>query len=237
MNIVTNISLIRRNARIAQITMFGGLAVLAAGMFLTFKQPEQVSLSFAALMVGFILSQIGIYFQNRWGRSPRPDEQLNDSLKGLDSKYTLYHYTTPVPHLLVGPGGVWVLLPRQQRGQITYSKNRYRQKGGGLLQSYLKLFAQEGIGRPDLDIQSEKDTLRKFLEKQLPEDVKIPDIQAALVFTNKSAEVDIHEGENLPAETVVLGKLKDTIRKSVKVKQLSPERVKQIQDLLEGTEE
>ena len=57
----------------------------------------------------------------------------------------------PTAHLLVGPVGVWVLMPRHQAGRITYdeNKNRWRQKGGNF---YLKIFAQENLGRPDLEI-------------------------------------------------------------------------------------
>src|SRR4030065_1166954 len=114
MNIIRNEKLIKRNSRIAQITVVAGLAVLAAGMFISFRYKEQVTLSMGALLVGFLLSQIGIYFSNRWGRRPRPDELLDQSLKGLDSKFTLYHYSTPVAHLLLGPAGVWLLLPYHQ---------------------------------------------------------------------------------------------------------------------------
>ena len=71
MNIATNEPLVKRNTRIAQVTMIGGLAVLAGGMFISFRMPERFTLSLAALMVGFLLSQIGIYYSNRWARRPR----------------------------------------------------------------------------------------------------------------------------------------------------------------------
>ena len=235
MNIYTNEKLVKRNARIAQFSMFGGLAVLAGGMIISFRDPARYfNLSLLALALGFILSQVGIYFTNRFGRSPRPDQLLNQALKGLDSKYALYHYMTASSHVLVGPAGVWVLLPRHQRGIVTYSKGRYRQKSGGLLQNYLKIFAQEGLGRPEMDVQNEKESLRNWLTKRMPEESTIPDIQAALVFTNARVEIDILEDETLPAETVMLVKLKDVMRKAAKAKVLSAERAKQIQDFLVG---
>ena len=230
MNIVRNDALVRRNARIAQITMLGGLLVLGGGMFISFRMPEQFGLSLAALMIGFALSQVGIYFSNRWGRRPRPDELLNQALKGLDNKYSIYHYTAPVSHLLVGPSGIWVLMPRHQRGKITYAKGRWHQKGGNL---YLKIFAQESLGRPDLEVMSEIENLQNFFKKNLPEDTKLPEIQAALVFTNPKAEVDIPEDENPPAATILLGKLKEIVRKPTKGKTLSVEKVRQIRQLLE----
>lgn len=226
MNIIRNEKLIKRNGRIAQITVVAGLAVLAAGMFISFRYKEQVTLSMGALLVGFLLSQIGIYFSNRWGRRPRPDELLDASLKGLDSKYTLYHYSTPVSHLLLGPAGMWLLLPYHQRGTITFSKGRWRQSGGNL---YLKIFAQESLGRPEMDVVNEMSRLQSHLVKNLPEE-QFPDLKAALVFTNPRTVINVPDDVEAPAETVTLGKLKETIRKQGKNKGLSPEKLKLLQD-------
>lgn len=232
MNIQINETLIKRNARIGQITMLSGLLVLAGGMYVSFRMPTQVPLSLGALMVGFILSQVGIYFSNRWGRRPRPDELLNQALKGLDKNHTIFHYRKLASHLLVGPTGIWVLLPYYQRGKITYQNGRWRQRGGNVLLAYLKLFAQEGIGRPDLEMAAETGAVRKFLKEIFPEDEKIPEVQAALVFTNPSVEIDIPEDINTPAETVTLSKLKDVIRKKAKGNSLSAEKTRQIQEAL-----
>ena len=84
MQIVTNESLIKRNARIGQVTSIAGLGVLVAGMIISFTRPELFVWSLVALLAGFTLSQIGISFGNRWGRRPRPDEVLDASLQGLD---------------------------------------------------------------------------------------------------------------------------------------------------------
>jgi hypothetical protein len=231
MIIETNEPLIKRNTRIAQIASLSGLAVLAGGMFIAFTRAELISLSFGALLVGFILSQIGIYFTNRWGRRPRPDETLNQALKGLDNKYALYHYLTPASHLLIGPAGIWVLLLRHQRGTITFSKGRWRQKGGGLLQGYLRIFAQEGLGRPDLEITNEVESMHNFLIKHLPDD-EISPIESALVFTNPDVDIQIDESDNPLTPTLYLSKLKNYIRKTAKGKPISMERVQEVQKVV-----
>ncbi|MFL7891872.1 MAG: hypothetical protein ACK2UM_15395 [Anaerolineales bacterium] len=225
MEIISNDRLIKRNARIGQVTSITGLVILAGGMFISFTRPEMFSISLVALLVGFGLSQIGIYFGNRWGRRPRPDEMLNDALKGLDGRYSLYHYSTPTSHLLVGPAGIWVLMPRQQAGTITYddNKKRWRQKGGSI---YLKIFAQENLGRPDLEIGSELHAVSRFLEDHLDKE-QIPEVSAALVMTNEKCVV---EAENAPAPTLEAKKLKDFIRKTAKSKPISLDLVKEIQD-------
>lgn len=231
MQIIRNDKLIKRNARIAQSAMIAGVLVLAGGMFLSFRHPEQFTLTLLALVLGFALSQIGIYFSNRWARKPRPDEALDQGLKGLDDKYTLYHYSTPVSHLLVGPCGIWVLSPKHQGGTITYSKGKWHQKGGNL---YLKIFAQEGLGRPDLEIAGDVDKLLKHLKKRINNDkVELPDIFAALVFTNPDTNINITGEEKPLAETIPLAKLKDLIRKYAKAKTLSIEKVKYFNELFE----
>jgi hypothetical protein len=224
MEIITNERLVRRNARVGQITSLVGLLVLAGGMYISFTQPQLFGLSLAALLVGFALSQIGIYFGNRWSRRPRPDEALNQALKGLDDRYHLYHYKTPASHLLVGPAGVWVLLPRHQKGTITYDeeKGRWRQRGGNL---YLKIFAQEGLGRPDLEIGGELSATHNYLSRLMPDD-EVPEVRAALVFTNESTNV---EADSASSPTLPVKKLKDFMRKEAKNKPISMDVVKEIQ--------
>jgi len=228
MNIETNEKLIKRNSRIAQVSMFAGLLALVAALIISFRYQELIWLSLIGMLLGLILSQIGIYYTNRWARRPRPDELLNRALKGLDNKYCLYHYKSPVSHLLIGPSGIWILSPRHQRGIMSFSKGRWRQKGGNL---YLKLFAQEGIGRPDLEIAYEVEKMQKFLYDKLP-DKTIPPINAALIFTNDNAVIQIDDTEKPPAITLHLKKLKDYLRKVAKGKPISMEIVNNLQRIL-----
>jgi hypothetical protein len=182
-----------------------------------------------SLLVGFVLSQIGIYYGNRWGRRPRPDELLSQALKGLDGRYNLYHYTTPTSHLLVGPAGVWILMPRHQPGTISYdpARNRWRQRGGNV---YLKIFAQDSLGRPDLEFGPELNNMQRFLRDHL-EDGEPPEVQAALVFTNEKTEV---EADDAPIAAVQARKLKDFIRKAAKSKPISQTTLEEIKQILPG---
>jgi hypothetical protein len=227
MKIYTNEKLVRRNARIGQYSSILGLATLAGGMYASFRFPEQIALAWGALILGFTLSQVGIYFGNRWGRRPRPDEWLNSALKGFDDRFAIFHYLGPTAHLFIGPAGLWVFLPRHQIGRIIYDKGRWRQKGGGFIQGYLRLFAQEGLGRPDLDISAEVESVKKYINKKIP-DIEFPEIQAALVFTNEKAEI---EAEDAPFPALPSSKLKEYIRKVSKTKPLSPEKAQLITDL------
>ena len=228
MKIIKNEKLINRNAKIGQYTSLGALAVLGVGMYISFTRPELFIWAVVALLLGFTLTQIGMYFGNRWGRSPRPDEKLDSGLKGLHKDFCIYHWSTPVSHLLVGPAGVWVLIPYHQRGQVTYRKNRFRMSGGGFMQNYMRLFGQEGIGRPDLEAESEINSIRKALAKELDED-EIPEINAALVFTTEGVEI---EAEEAPIPVLPLKKLKDFMRNKAKEKPITPQELEKVQAVL-----
>ena len=217
MKIIKNEKLIKRNSKIGQYTSLGALVVLGVGMYISFTRPELFVWAVGALLVGFTLTQVGMYFGNRWGRSPRPDERLDAGLKGLPGDFVIYHWTTPVAHLLVGPAGVWVLLPYHQRGHVTYRKNRWRMAGGGFLQNYMRLFGQEGIGRPDLETEAEINSVRKAFAKEMEED-EIPEIKAALVFTTDGVEI---EAEEAPMPALPLKKLKEFMRNKAKERPIS----------------
>ena len=229
MKIIRNEKMVKRNATIGKVISIVSLAILGGGMFITFQQPERIGLSLTALMVGFVLSQMGIYYTNRWGRSPRPDEQIDAALKGFSRQYNLYHYTSRAAHVLVGPAGIWVLIPKHQKGTITYRKNRWRKKGGGILSAYLTLFAQEGLGRPEFEIASETDALRRQLKKVLPEEYEMPPIEAALIFTHPDVEIQV---EDAPNPTLYAKKVKDYFRKLAKEKPIAATDVQTIKDAL-----
>ncbi len=225
MNIVINEKIVKHNTNIGRFTSLGALIVLGFGLYASYAWPDSVALSFGSLILGFLLSQFGIYFGNRWGRIPRVDERISSSLKGLTRDYTLYHYVTPVSHLLVGPAGVWIIEPYYQRGTIVYEKDRWRQTGGGIVMQYLKIFAQEGIGRPDLELEADTAILKKHFLKEFNEN-EIPEINAVLIFTDERADL---QTENAPITTLKIEKLKDFIRSKAKEKSLDPADVSRIQ--------
>jgi hypothetical protein len=233
MKIVTNEKLVKRSTTIAQFSGLLGMGVLLFGMYILWTKPESYALIWLTVLGGFLLSQVGIYYMNRFGRRPRPDEHLDSALKSLEDSWTIYHYRTPTPHLLVGPGGIWILNTRHQKGNISFDGKRYRQKGGGFLQGYMRLFGQESIGRPDTELAADQKAITRFLEKKMPE-LELPPIQGAVAFTAADAEL---EGlENAPYPMVPLKKLKEVIRKAGKEK-MPAEKTKAIQSAIWAEED
>ena len=220
MKIIKNESRIKRNASMGGWLMFAAVIILTGGLYFTMSQIADYQLvifGFVAFIVGFIMMQIGIFMGNRWGGKPRPDEKLDAALKGLPGDFSIYHFMTPASHLLVGPAGIWVLIPYRQRGVVTYTKNRWRVGKGGFLQAYMSIFGQEGIGRPDLEAEAEIIAVKRGLAKNLSAE-EVPGVQAALIFINETAEIRA-DGAPLPA--LKLKQLKDFMRQKVKEKAIS----------------
>jgi len=229
MKIIKNEKVISRNSKIAQWTSLGALGVLGLGMYLSIARPELFAYSLVCLVVGFLMTQVGMYMGNRWGRSPRPYEKLDAGMKGLHSEFHLYHFASPVSHLLVGPAGVWVLLPYHQGGKIYYEKNRWKNKGGGFFAGYMRLFGQEGIGRPDLEAEAEIEIVKKFFKKNMEDENAIPEVKAVLVFTHDNVEV---EANDAPIPAMKLKQLKEFMRQMSKNRALSSTKIAEITALL-----
>jgi hypothetical protein len=219
MKIISNDRLINRNVQITKFATAGSLIILAVGIYFSLTQADKSStvyITFAALVLGFITSQVSVYMQLRWGRSPRPDEIIIAELKGLDDRHTLFVYRSVVPYLLVSPTGLWGLIPYHHEGTISYSKDRFHQKGGNTLR---KLFGGDGLGRPDLDAKSNAEAFRKELSKRIPELASL-NYQPVLVFTNPKTQLAC---EDSPYPVIPTKKLKDFIRKKPGREALSPE--------------
>lgn len=226
MKIYTNEKLYKRNARLAFIANLGGMFFLLASVYVLFIG-LQLGLYLLFLFAGIICMQTGVYF-GRWNR--RPDLALNTALKSVDDSYSLYHYTTPVSHLLLGPSGIWVLLPRHARGTVTYDqrRQRWKLKTKGLLSR----FGQEPIGRPIAEASLEAEALDRFLQKHWTESEGALRVQAALVFVDESTEIEAVG--NAPIPTVGIKKAKQMLLKADEKSRLTRDQVNKLQDLFKG---
>lgn len=228
MHIVSNEALYKRNTRLALIANLAGMFMLVGSVFVLFNSPDQFGQYLLFLLGGAILVQVGTYL-GRWNR--RPDLALNKALDSLDSTYTIYHSRTPVPHLLLGPSGIWILLPRNTRGTITYDeqRKRWRAKSG-----LLARFGQEGIGNPVRDASWEAEALDRFFQKhkkgkQVPGELALR-VQAALIFVDENADVQV-SGAALP--TAGIKRAKQILLKSDPKARLSRQQLDELNQLFE----
>ncbi len=128
----------------------------------------------------------------------------------------------------MGPAGLWVLRPYHQRGKVTYYKNRWRLTGGGFMQTYMTIFGQEGLGRPDIESAADIESVQKYLGRQLDGSEILP-IQVVLVFTNQQIEID---DTDAPLPVLKLKQLKEFMRQMGKEKPLAAATLEKIKSAL-----
>lgn len=209
MKLVRNEKHISRNKLIGRILTFASLGVLGLGLFLAFKKEMTFILySYVCLIVGFLLTQIGLNFVNRYGRSPRYDEILGTAFEKLRHEYTYYVYSTPLPMLLLGPCCVWLPIPVNATGEISYQDGKWVHKTRNRIQ---KLMGQDSVGKPDREVAEASATLSKFLvEKGIPVD-QHPELKPILVVYLK--ETQLGDVATAPYPVVELEELKRYIRR------------------------
>jgi hypothetical protein len=215
MRIITNDKIVKRNAAIGKYATIAGLVVLVGGVVVSYLLQSQNNqdmayqwIPFATLIIGFILSNVGTYYMNRFGHDPRPDTVLEGALKGFDDKYRLYNYYLPGYHFLVSPTGIYSITPKAQAGAVEWDGKRWKHKNSNIL---LSIFGQDNLANPNAEAAADADNIAKFLSKKVGGDV--PPVQSLIVFTNPKAVI---QGEQPPLPTLHVKQLKEHLKKQPK---------------------
>ena len=82
----------------------------------------------------------------------------------------------------------------------------------------MRIFGQESIGRPDIEMDSEINAVKKYFAKHM-EESQIPEINTMMVFTSDDVELD--SAEDAPVPAMKLKEVKEFFRKKVKEKPIS----------------
>lgn len=222
MRIVADEKLIQRNSQIAKYATFGGLALLVGALVINIlaltnqNNPTLLVYVMAAFFVGFTLTNIGTRFTNRWGR--RPDRALAESLKGLDERFTMYNYRLGAAHVIVGPSGALVLVPKYQTGPVRFDGRKWTNPGAR--RGMFGLFNPDPLGNPLVEAAGEVENFNRFVTKKAPELNVAP--QALVVFMHPRAEITAKD-TGLPV--LHAKQLKDYIRKLPKDPAFTPKDV------------
>ncbi len=160
MRIITNSKLAQRNKQWAQYLFFASFGLLILGLFVTNRQltPGQdanvlldIILPTAVLPVAFIMTIVSVRMTNLWARLPRPEKAIEDSLKGIPPKTTLFnYYHFPARHVLICPAGVYAIVTRFQDGSQSCQGDVWR-TSRSLLGRLASIFRFDGIGNPTAD--------------------------------------------------------------------------------------
>jgi hypothetical protein len=186
MQVTTNEKLIRRRSKLGTYASLGGLGVLVAGFVASFQQ-NLIWVSLIAIVLGFILAQYGNYSLRRWGRSPRPDEIIETSLKGFDDRYHYYAWSLQMPYVLLSPQGIYIFTVRDQSGQISVNGSQWKSKFN--ISKLLMAFASEGLGNPTNEALDNATRLTTWIKGKLPEFSGT--VQSIIVFTDPRVQLEI----------------------------------------------
>jgi hypothetical protein len=195
MKVIIDRDRIRRRAQASHAASLGGLLTMLASVAVSLFRPDLATLTLVMLLAGFAAASIGIYFANRWVKKPRPEEVLDQALKGLDDHHRLYHYLPKgSDHLLLTPRGLVPLITRSGEGEYSYADGRWKQRI--TMGKALRFFVEEPLGDPIVEARAVADRLAACLRSALPEGSSVP-IHPMVVFTHPAASLD-RKGNPLP---------------------------------------
>ena len=226
MRIITNESHIKTRTQIGERAPFVGLIMLAAATLFIFWKPELFWATMILVWVGFAVSLTGSYLGDRYVGPLAHYKKVPEALKGLDNRYVLLMYKTPLPFVLLDPGGVTVITVKSQGGVIRYQDGKWhhREKMGFLR----RMAGQENVGRAHRMAQSAVVEMQQFLNKKLPEDIDVP-VRPVLLFINSNVELD---AEDSPVPALRLAQLKRWLRKDGRWSKLPDETVQCLAEAL-----
>jgi hypothetical protein len=180
---------VKVNTEIGRWSSLGGLVVLIVGLVVSFRRPELVWVTMLCLLVGFLASIFGAYYANHWTRTPRADQLLTQALKGISNRYHIYHHLLPVPHVLLGPTGLYVIRVFLHEGRVWYDGKRWRQKRS--LTRFLGMTGQDALADPVRDAEYDAERLRRWLAKRMEEEA--PEVTPLVVFVREGVELEAPE--------------------------------------------
>jgi hypothetical protein len=183
-------------ARLGQIASLLGLLALVAGLLFIFMSdnPNVFLYQLVALVVGFGLSQVGLYLAHRYLRRPRIDQVLDKSAGKFARKDgRLYHYLLAAPHVLLLPVGVVVLVAKYQSGRISVQGDRWTQAGIGMR----RFFGREGLGNPTREAEAQAAKVAAMIKAAAPA-ADVPVLPVIVFTTENIPSLDVKESR-IPA--------------------------------------
>jgi hypothetical protein len=178
------------------------------------------------VILGLILSILGIRMANKWVRPPLVHQSLRAGLRGLGKQATAYHYYLPSPHVLICQHGVFSLSPVPHRIAASVHQDRWRRKDG-LWRRLTSPLRQDALGDPTAAAILDARRLQRWLDKHLPGHAVT--VQPIVVFTRDEARVEVGE-TSIPV--LYADKRKPSLKQWIREQQqptLSEEQVAQLE--------
>lgn len=228
MRIIVNEAYIQKRVKLGERAPFVGLVLVAIATAIIFFMPDWWWLTMIFVVLGFITSTMGSYLGERYLGPLAHHTKVPEALKGLDDRYSLLIYKTPVPFVLVDPGGVTTVTVQVQGGDVVCKEGkwRHREKLGWLR----RFVGQESLGRPHRIAAAETGVLQDFLKSRLPADVDVP-LRSLILFVNPDLRLEVGD---CPVKALRAAELKRWLRKDGVRSKLTAATMQQLLTALEG---
>lgn len=238
MHLVVNRSFIRRKDRIGKLGIIIGFAAFLVGIaFILQVKPESTVETYigayAAVIVGLIAFNVGSLHYQLWSRKPTPLQAITEALKGLHKKSTLFSYLPHLPaeHVLLTPGGVFILVAKHVDGKVSGGGERWKHVPERRFAAMLNPFSQIRLGNPVAEARAAEATIRNMIVGALgPDQASLVPVESVVVFTNPLVRVQL-EDPAVPA--VVHDQLHSHIARVARGK-LSSGQLDRLADLLKA---
>jgi hypothetical protein len=232
MKILTDEKMIKRNKRAAMIVWGFSLAVLAVGLFIGFQSGTSqfgTIIMLVSLLIGATLYFINRNFMDTWMREPGFEVVVGRSLKGLGDRYSLYNYIAGSTHLLVGPNGLWLIMPYDLKGVLNYDAAKSKWDYDSNKNFVSQIFSNEVFANPKSEAAKTLKTWNNFVDKHIKIE-GLPEPQPVIVFASNNMKLGTPD---TPIPAVSGEKIKDLVRKQSSLAADQLEKINQLQAALE----
>ena len=187
MKSLRNFPKMKKMAAISQSLRVSGLISLLAGVLLILFLTAYYSLALGLIILGGAASVVGIYFANRWVKKPRPEDTLDNALKGLTNAYRFYHYPDlPYDHVLLTPEKCVAVETVNIEGDFLFDKGKWKEQM--TVGRAIRWIVEEHLGNPIKDAQDAAANLSDHLAVECGQ--KIP-VEAMVVFVHPQALIKV----------------------------------------------
>jgi len=238
MRIYTNEKFIEKRTKLGRRTSMAGLVILMIGMAASFSpgfiagwetsNPDLYNtfwaqwlvgggwlfVSMGALLIGFLLGQIGNANVRSFAAHPRADQVIAKALKGFDDRNHLYAWAEPTDLVLAGPAGIFAFVTRGIGGNVTIRDGKVKQPFS--IRRLIFAFGQEPAGLPGEEAQGDANKLGAWLSEQIGNDEPVA-VQPLVVFTNENVQLDVQDSD---VPIIHYKQLKQHLNKEIRGKRL-----------------
>lgn len=236
--LVVNRPFIRRKERIGKIGLLVGFVSMFVGIAFVFQvRPDSTwdvyAGAYGAVIVGLIAFNIGSLHWQQWAKKPTPIQAITGALKGLHKKSTLFSYLPhlPVDHLLVTPGGVFILLAKHVDGKVVGEGEQWKHTPLRRFAALINPFSQIRLGQPIAEARAAEAAVRQIVAEALgPQEAAEVPVESVVVFTNIAVQMELN---NPAVPTVVPDQLRNHIAQRSRGR-LSPGQLEKLTKLFKS---